>query len=317
MTDDDPLRGAGPDQPDRRAHRLQPGFRAADRASGAHRRDVMSPDDGDAIVVRSDREDGEVAIPLDTAPGDVDRLGRLRGRRGVGAAPAPAIRSAAARCRSPATSRWARGCRRRRHWSARCSARWPAAAGLRIDRIEQARIAQRAENDYVGAPTGLMDQLASLCGEPRQALLIDFRDATVAPGAVRSRRRGRRAAADQLACAASSCRRRVRGAAGVLRTRRRRSRRRVAAGGAGPRACRRSTGGHRSGRRPARPPHPDREPAGRSTSLPRWGIPTSPTVGPDLHGVARLDARRLRDHHRPHRPDRRHRGRGPARSAPG
>ena len=43
-----------------------------------------------------------------------------------------------------------------------------------IDRIEQARIAQRAENDYVGAPTGLMDQLAALFGEPRQALLIDF-----------------------------------------------------------------------------------------------------------------------------------------------
>ena len=42
------------------------------------------------------------------------------------------------------------------------------ATGLHIDRLEQARIAQRAENDYVGAPTGLLDQLASLFGEPRR-----------------------------------------------------------------------------------------------------------------------------------------------------
>ena len=55
------------------------------------------------------------------------------------------------------------------------------AAGLRIDRIELARIAQRAENDYVGAPTGMMDQLASLFGAPHHAMLIDFRDTTVAP----------------------------------------------------------------------------------------------------------------------------------------
>ena len=55
------------------------------------------------------------------------------------------------------------------------------AAGLRVDRIEMARIAQRAENDYVGAPTGMMDQLASLCGEPRKALMIDFREPTVGP----------------------------------------------------------------------------------------------------------------------------------------
>jgi galactokinase len=55
------------------------------------------------------------------------------------------------------------------------------AAGLRIDRIELARIAQRAENDYVGAPTGMMDQLASLCGAPGTALMIDFREPTVQP----------------------------------------------------------------------------------------------------------------------------------------
>ncbi len=55
------------------------------------------------------------------------------------------------------------------------------AAGVRIDRTDQARIAQRAENEYVGAPTGLLDQLASLYGEPSTAMLIDFRDLSVAP----------------------------------------------------------------------------------------------------------------------------------------
>jgi galactokinase len=56
-----------------------------------------------------------------------------------------------------------------------------SAAGVQIDPIDQARLAQRAENDYVGAPTGLLDQLASLFGEPSKALLIDFRELTVAP----------------------------------------------------------------------------------------------------------------------------------------
>jgi galactokinase len=55
------------------------------------------------------------------------------------------------------------------------------AADVDLDRVEQARIAQQAENEYVGAPTGLLDQLASLFGEPGQAMLIDFRDVTVQP----------------------------------------------------------------------------------------------------------------------------------------
>jgi len=54
-------------------------------------------------------------------------------------------------------------------------------ADLRVDRIELAHLAQRAENHYVGAPTGMMDQLASLCGEPGKALMIDFREPTVRP----------------------------------------------------------------------------------------------------------------------------------------
>lgn len=55
------------------------------------------------------------------------------------------------------------------------------AVGVDLDRVEQAHIAQQAENEYVGAPTGLLDQLASLFGEPGRAMLIDFRDVTVQP----------------------------------------------------------------------------------------------------------------------------------------
>ncbi|WP_454788548.1 galactokinase [Mycolicibacterium lutetiense] len=52
-------------------------------------------------------------------------------------------------------------------------------AGVELDRVAQARIAQQAENEYVGAPTGLLDQLASLFGQLGRAMLIDFRDVTV------------------------------------------------------------------------------------------------------------------------------------------
>ncbi len=55
------------------------------------------------------------------------------------------------------------------------------ATGIELDRLEVARIAQRAENDFVGAPTGLLDQLASLHGEVDRALLIDFGDSSVTP----------------------------------------------------------------------------------------------------------------------------------------
>jgi galactokinase len=55
------------------------------------------------------------------------------------------------------------------------------AAGWRLDRLSQARLAQRAENEYVGAPTGLLDQLSSLFGAPEKALLIDFRTLAVEP----------------------------------------------------------------------------------------------------------------------------------------
>jgi galactokinase len=49
------------------------------------------------------------------------------------------------------------------------------------DRVALARLCSRVENDWVGARTGLLDQLASLCGERGQALRIDFRTLEVRP----------------------------------------------------------------------------------------------------------------------------------------
>lgn len=47
-------------------------------------------------------------------------------------------------------------------------------AGTALDRTELAAAAARAENDFVGAPTGLMDQYAVLFASPGEALHLDF-----------------------------------------------------------------------------------------------------------------------------------------------
>ena len=50
-----------------------------------------------------------------------------------------------------------------------------------LDRTELARLCSRVENEWVGARTGLLDQLASLYGEEDHALRIDFRTVEVDP----------------------------------------------------------------------------------------------------------------------------------------
>jgi galactokinase len=49
------------------------------------------------------------------------------------------------------------------------------------DRRELAKLCSRVENDWVGAETGLLDQLASLCGEPGGAIRIDFASLAITP----------------------------------------------------------------------------------------------------------------------------------------
>ena len=55
--------------------------------------------------------------------------------------------------------------------------------GLGLDRKSLARLCQRAENEYVGVQSGIMDQYASLLGEAGFALLVDCRslEATSVP----------------------------------------------------------------------------------------------------------------------------------------
>ncbi len=58
--------------------------------------------------------------------------------------------------------------------AALCLALLAVAGADEPDRIELARLCSRVENDWVGAETGLLDQLASLCSPDGAALLIDF-----------------------------------------------------------------------------------------------------------------------------------------------
>ena len=62
--------------------------------------------------------------------------------------------------------------------------------GLGFDRPTLAKIGRLAENRVVGAPTGIMDQTASLIGEPDSAVFLDCRslDADVIPLGIRGRR---------------------------------------------------------------------------------------------------------------------------------
>ncbi len=55
--------------------------------------------------------------------------------------------------------------------------------GAGLDRTALARIGRRAENEAVGAPTGIMDQMASMLGEPDAAIFLDCRslDAALVP----------------------------------------------------------------------------------------------------------------------------------------
>jgi galactokinase len=47
--------------------------------------------------------------------------------------------------------------------------------GIDLDRVALAKVGRRAENEAVGAPTGIMDQMASLLGRPDAAIFLDCR----------------------------------------------------------------------------------------------------------------------------------------------
>ncbi len=141
---------------------------------------TFTPERLDAITVRSDRGEGQVRIPLTTTPGDTTGwaayvAGVMWALRDAGHAVPGGTMSIASNLEigSGLASSAALECA--------VLGALTAATDVHIDRIDQARLAQRAENDYVGAPTGLLDQLASLLAEPATALLIDFGNLAVTP----------------------------------------------------------------------------------------------------------------------------------------
>jgi len=52
---------------------------------------------------------------------------------------------------------------------------WQALAGFQMGSLELARLCQKAENEYVGVSSGLMDQFASACGVKGHVLCFDTR----------------------------------------------------------------------------------------------------------------------------------------------
>jgi len=52
---------------------------------------------------------------------------------------------------------------------------WQALSGWNIDKLSLAKLCQRAENEYVGVSSGLMDQFASACGVEGHVLCFDTR----------------------------------------------------------------------------------------------------------------------------------------------
>lgn len=141
---------------------------------------AFSPAEIDTLTVLSAAADASVRIPLDTVPGEVSGwaayvagvIWALR-EHGVAVPGGTLSISSDVPIGSGLSSSAALECA--------VLGALISAAGVQIDRIERARIGQRAENDYVGAPTGLLDQLSSLFGEVSAALLIDFRDVAVHP----------------------------------------------------------------------------------------------------------------------------------------
>ncbi|MGE0219278.1 galactokinase [Mycolicibacterium sp.] len=136
---------------------------------------VFHPADADTLMVRSDRAGQPVRIPLTTQPGDVS------GWAAYVAGVVWALRRAGHRV--PGGTLLISGGVEMGAGLASSAALECAvlgailgAGGPPLDRMAQAHLARHAENDYVGAPTGLLDQLAILYAEPGRAQLIDFRD---------------------------------------------------------------------------------------------------------------------------------------------
>ena len=152
-----------------------------------------SPRTDRALSLSSAQEDG---VWEGVGRGPAGRLGGVRRRCGLRRCATTGTRCRASSRRSTPRCRSARGCRAPPPSSARSRPRspacwgstWPTAAVRR--RLAAACI--RAENEYVGAPTGGMDQTIAMLAEPGHALLLDFADGSaIRRWSFRSRTRAR------------------------------------------------------------------------------------------------------------------------------
>ncbi|MFZ0834387.1 MAG: galactokinase family protein, partial [Mycobacterium sp.] len=138
----------------------------------------FAPDGSGLVTVRSAAVDTAVSVPLDTEPGEVTGwaayvagvVWSLR-RSGLPVVGGNMSISSEVEIGAGLASSAALECA--------VLGAMLEATGMRLDPVAQARLAQSAENEYVGAPTGLLDQLASLFGRAGQAVLMDFRDVSV------------------------------------------------------------------------------------------------------------------------------------------
>ena len=102
----------------------------------------------------------------------VERLPRRRGA----ATGAERVHGFAARIFSlKAKYPWARGLALRRRSRSRPLWLSPINLGWTPDRVQLAQLCQKAENEFVGARVGIMDQFVSLHGQEDHALMLDCR----------------------------------------------------------------------------------------------------------------------------------------------
>ena len=138
---------------------------------------AAEPTDDDAVHASAEDFDTAVHVPLDTFDDQLDGWGRyvqgvawalhqadlgLSGWHGTVASDVPV----GAGLSSSAALELA------------CARAFQAVSGWPWDPVAVARACRRAENDWVGVSSGLMDQLASAAGQQGAALLLDCRNAT-------------------------------------------------------------------------------------------------------------------------------------------
>lgn len=144
-----------------------------------HTEVTLTPTGSSTVTVRAEGH-GEAEFSVDTAPGDVTGwAGYVAGL--VWAARRAGLTLSGADLTITSTVPVGAGLSSSAALECAVLTAISAAAGSSLDPIDAARVAQVAENDYVGAPTGLLDQIASMCGRQGHALLVDFADTSVEP----------------------------------------------------------------------------------------------------------------------------------------